>query len=142
MRELENKAEYIELKEEDMMMLMSHVHIHDTKQQQTWSRDSGCSNHMSGDKQWFTDFNESFRNYVRLGNNEKMLVSGKRILKFQFGGVTHVLTNVVFVPDLRNNLISIGKLRTREGNGYFNPRWSLPCISTKKWVDHRNRSGF
>jgi hypothetical protein len=37
---------------------MAHVEPNDAKRERVWFLDSGCSNHMSGNKQWFVDFDE------------------------------------------------------------------------------------
>lgn len=34
--------------------------------------DSGCSNHMSGNKELFLTLNEEFKHSVKLGNKERM----------------------------------------------------------------------
>jgi len=40
--------------------------------------DSGCSNHMVGTKDWLFDFDDNFRASVKMGNDSKMQVMGKR----------------------------------------------------------------
>ncbi|MCI60192.1 retrovirus-related Pol polyprotein from transposon TNT 1-94, partial [Trifolium medium] len=39
-----------------------------------WYLDSGCSNHMIGNKEWLFDFNDSFRESVKLGDDSNMAV--------------------------------------------------------------------
>ncbi|KAF2322273.1 hypothetical protein GH714_010025 [Hevea brasiliensis] len=39
--------------------------------------DTGCSNHLSGDKSAFYNLDESFRDNVKFGNNSKVVVMGK-----------------------------------------------------------------
>ena len=41
-----------------------------------WFLDSDCNNHMCGDKNMFDDLDESFRSFVKFGNNKKLHVLG------------------------------------------------------------------
>ena len=93
-----------------MMLLMSYVEINEAKNEDVRFLDFGCSNHMCGDKTLFYDFNESFRQMVKLGNNSKMTVMGKGNVRLKVNGFNHVATEVFYVPELKNNLLSIGQL--------------------------------
>ncbi|PRQ42077.1 putative RNA-directed DNA polymerase [Rosa chinensis] len=95
------------------MLLMAYVELNNSKMEEVWFLDSGCSNHMSGNKQWFTDLNEQFRQSVKLGNNSKMAVMGKGNVRLQANGVTQVFTDVYYIPELKNNLLSIGQLQEK-----------------------------
>ena len=57
-------------------MLMAYL---DFKQGTTeeWFLDSRCSNHMSGNKDWFSELDENFRHAVKLGNDTRIVVKGK-----------------------------------------------------------------
>ncbi|CAM8947307.1 unnamed protein product [Rhodiola kirilowii] len=78
-----------------------------------WFLDSGCSNHMCGVQSMFTSLDESFSHSVKLGNNSRMSVAGKGSIKLVIGGLTYVIRNVYYVPELRNNLLSIGQLQEK-----------------------------
>ncbi|RVW41754.1 Retrovirus-related Pol polyprotein from transposon TNT 1-94 [Vitis vinifera] len=56
------------------MLLMSYVELNQSRKEDVWFLDSGCSNHMCGNKLWFSDLDEEFRQSVKLGNNSKMTV--------------------------------------------------------------------
>ena len=92
------------------MLLMSYVEINEAKKEDVWFLDSGYGNHMCGDKTLFCDFNECFRQMVKLGNNSKMTVMGKGNVRLKVNGFNHVVTEVFYVPELKNNLLSIGQL--------------------------------
>jgi len=87
---------------------MAHVDVSNLKESGIWFLDSGCSNHMTGGKSWFVDLDEGFKHFVRLGNSSKMVVQGKGNIRFEVEGIILVLTNVYYVPNLTNNLLSIG----------------------------------
>nr|GEU43594.1 hypothetical protein [Tanacetum cinerariifolium] len=71
-----------------------------------WFLDSGCSNHMCGNKERFVDLDQSFSNTVKLGNNTRMTVEGKGNIKLVLNGATYVIRDVYYVPELKNNLLS------------------------------------
>lgn len=95
------------------MLLMAYVEKHQARREDAWFLDSGCSNHMCGDQTMLIDLNESFRHSVKLGNNTRINVMGKGSVKLMLNGIIHVFQEVYYVPDLRNNLISIGQLQER-----------------------------
>ena len=109
----DKEANYAELNEEDEMLLMSYVELHKAKREDAWFLDSGCSNHMCGDRVMFTELDESFRHSVKLGNNSRMNVVGKGSVKLLLNGINHVITEVYYAPELKNNLLSIGQLQER-----------------------------
>lgn len=78
-----------------------------------WFLDSGCSNHMSGDKTLFSKLDEDFRHSVKLGNNKKMEVVGKGNTKLMLNGANYVISDVYYVPELKNNLLSLGQLHEK-----------------------------
>lgn len=87
-------------KEEEVSLLMV-CHVMEETQQNMWYLDIGCSNLMCGDKDAFSDLDESFRSSVKFGDNYMVSVMGK-------GNSTHIITNVLFVPELKTNLLSVG----------------------------------
>ncbi|GAU45713.1 hypothetical protein TSUD_400940 [Trifolium subterraneum] len=80
---------------------------------QNWFLDSGCSNHMIGNKEWFFDFDESYKDTVKLGDDSKIAVMDTGNLKLRIEGFVQVLTNVYYLSGLKNNLISIGQLQKK-----------------------------
>ncbi|XP_021803284.1 disease resistance protein RPM1-like, partial [Prunus avium] len=48
-----------------------------------WYLNSGCSNHMSGNKSLFFDLNEDFREHVKLGDNSSISVMSKGNIQVQ-----------------------------------------------------------
>ncbi|KAJ4820740.1 polyprotein [Rhynchospora pubera] len=77
---------------------------------QVWFLDSGCSNHMSGLKHLFEELDESYKKSVRLGNNKEIQVEGIGKVAVQTASGTRVLDNVYFIPQLSQNLLSIGQM--------------------------------
>ncbi|XP_028052257.1 uncharacterized protein LOC114256775 [Camellia sinensis] len=76
--------------------------------------DTGCSNHMCGDKKAFSDLDESFRNTVKFGDNSTVSVMGKGRVTIQTkGNSTHIISHVLFVPNLKTNLLTVGQLQEK-----------------------------
>ncbi|KHN36591.1 Retrovirus-related Pol polyprotein from transposon TNT 1-94, partial [Glycine soja] len=111
----EKNANYVELEKEkdEELLLMSYVELEQDKMEEVWFLDSGCSNHMTGNKEWFSELDESFSQTVKLGNNTRMVVVGKGIIRMQVNGFTQAISGVYYVPELKNNLLSIGQLQEK-----------------------------
>jgi len=76
-----------------------------------WYLDNGASNHMTGDRNKFKEIDPSFTGKVRFGDGSAVEIQGIGSIVFQGKtGDQWVLRNVYFIPKLRANLISLGKL--------------------------------
>ncbi|KAK2451463.1 putative mitochondrial protein [Trifolium repens] len=109
----ERNANYVEQENEEEMLLMAHSDSNEDFIKEPWYLDSGCSNHMIGTKNCLFDFDETFRESVKLGNDSKMAVMGKGNVKLNIEGRIHVITDVYYLPGLSNNLLSIGQLQQK-----------------------------
>jgi len=86
---------------------MAYVENNQARRKDVWFLDSSCSNHMCGKKEIFSDLDEEFYESVKLGNNSTMTVKGKGNVRLQVNGNFQIITGVFYVPDLKNNLLSI-----------------------------------
>jgi hypothetical protein len=109
----EDNANYAEFAMEEETLLMAQTEHSNEAREEVWYLDSGCSNHMVGNKDWLFDFDESFKDSVKLGNDSKMMVMGKGNLKLFINGKIHVISNVYYLPGLRTNLLSIGQMQQK-----------------------------
>ena len=109
----DKKSNYGELDEHEEMLLMSYVEMHKAKREDAWFLDSGCSNRMCGDRSMFSELDESFTQKVRLGNNTRMTVLGRGNVRLNLNGLVHVITKVFYIPELKNNLLSVGQLQEK-----------------------------
>ncbi|PNY16763.1 retrovirus-related Pol polyprotein from transposon TNT 1-94 [Trifolium pratense] len=66
--------------DEEELLLMATTEQNQEIRDETWYLDSGCSNHMIGNKDWLFDFDASFKDSVKLDNDAKMAVMGKMFL--------------------------------------------------------------
>lgn len=106
----EGKANLVEADEEEVL-LMAYMDNKQAQNGEIWYLDSGCSNHMTGNKNLFCDLNENFREKVKLGNDTSMSVMGKGSVKVQMNKKMQNIGDVFYVPELKSNLISLGQLQ-------------------------------
>ncbi|MCH79648.1 phytoalexin-deficient 4-2 protein [Trifolium medium] len=100
-----------EEQQEANMCLMTHSNQGEecllATKKKSWYLDSGCSRHMTRDRQNFLSFEEKEGGSVTFGNNEQASIKGKGII----GKVNSAkIENVHYVEGLKHNLISIGQL--------------------------------
>ncbi|KAK2455598.1 hypothetical protein QL285_003035 [Trifolium repens] len=76
-----------------------------------WYFDSGCSNHMTGNRSILTDFDEYLNTKIRLANSDSIKAEGMGNVVIQrSNGKKAVIEKVLYVPGMKCNLMSIGKL--------------------------------
>ncbi|GAU23520.1 hypothetical protein TSUD_39990 [Trifolium subterraneum] len=118
----ENDANYAAFDQHEEILLMAQQNVETNARDENvetnardevWFLDSGCSNHMIGTKEWLYDFDENVRECVKLGDDYRMQIKGKGNLKLCIGGLTQVITDVYYIPGLKNNLLSIGQLQQK-----------------------------
>ncbi|XP_031248142.1 uncharacterized protein LOC116105908 [Pistacia vera] len=74
-RQGEERTNFAEKEEEVSLLMVCHVKVETLPNM--WYLDTGCSNHMCGDKKAFSDLDESFHNTVKFGDNSTVSVMGK-----------------------------------------------------------------
>jgi len=95
--------------EEEISLLMAYT-AKEKASNDVWYLDTGCSNHMSGQKEAFSELDETFRDTVRFGDNS--VVSAMRKWKVQVNSI-HTISDVFYVPALKKNLLSVGQLQEK-----------------------------
>lgn len=108
-----NGAHFAELEEKNEVLLMAYVELHGTRRKDVWFVDSRCSNHMCGERDMFSSLDTAFTHNVKLGDNHKLMVGGKGVVKITLGGVSYVINDVYYVPELKNNLLRVGQLQEK-----------------------------
>ncbi|XP_074342990.1 uncharacterized protein LOC141680755 [Apium graveolens] len=76
-----------------------------------WYLDSGAINHMSGLKHLFSDLEEINSGVVSFGDSSRIEVKGKGKIHFtRKDGKPGSIEDVYYVPDMKNNILSLGQL--------------------------------
>jgi hypothetical protein len=89
---------------------VSHYH-------EEWLLDFGASHHMCPHRSWFSSYQVVDGGIVLMGNNVPCKTVGVGSIKIKmFDGIVRTLTEVRHVPELKNNLISLGVL---DSGGYM-----------------------
>ena len=74
---------------------------------ETWLIDSGCTNHMTYDQRLFKELNKTVTSKVRIGNGAYLAVKGKGIVAIEGHTGLKLISNVLYVPEINQNLLSI-----------------------------------
>ncbi|XP_022007173.1 uncharacterized protein LOC110906331 [Helianthus annuus] len=102
-----HKDEAEDENDETMFMIFN---VEEVIKNDCWYLDSGCNNHMTGDKNLFISLNESERREVRTGDDKRLDVLGCGDVIIKVKGVGRRVQNVFYVEGLKHNLLSIGQL--------------------------------
>ncbi|KAA3487344.1 gag-pol polyprotein [Gossypium australe] len=87
-----------------------HVLQRNKKSTTSWLVDSGCTNHMTCDDKFLKDLDRSLKSIVGMGNEEYLKVKGKSTVAIESCAGTKLISNVLFVPKIDQNLSSVGQL--------------------------------
>ncbi|KAF2284725.1 hypothetical protein GH714_029592 [Hevea brasiliensis] len=81
-----------------------------------WYLDTGASNHMAGDINYFSEIDQSIFGKVKFGDESVIIIHGLGSVLFQCKNGEHLtLTNVYYIPKLKSNIISLGQIDENGG---------------------------
>ncbi|KAA3481430.1 Retrovirus-related Pol polyprotein from transposon TNT 1-94 [Gossypium australe] len=75
-----------------------------------WLLDSGCTNHMSSDAKIFKALDKSCQTKVKIGNGQFIKAEGKGNVSICTPPGNKIISNVLLVPQIDKNLLSIAQL--------------------------------
>ncbi|KAG8485411.1 hypothetical protein CXB51_021801 [Gossypium anomalum] len=88
--------------------------VNDSKVNEEWILDSGCTFHMSPNQGWFTTYETVSEGIILIGNNASYKIVGVGTIKVKmFDGVVRTLSDVRHVLELKRNLISLSTLNSK-----------------------------
>jgi len=90
--------------------------LHARSEKDDWVIDSGCSNHMIGDKSKFIKLEKFDGGVVRFGGDEAAKICGKGSISFDG---KHNTNDVLYVKGLKHNLLSVGYMCNKGCNLMF-----------------------
>ncbi|XP_052482490.1 uncharacterized protein LOC128036024 [Gossypium raimondii] len=94
--------------EEDQLFVATCFTSHEASE--SWPIDSGCTNHMTHDKELFKELKIVESKKVRIGNGDYIVVKGKGTITITSCSGTKFITDVLYVHDIDQNLLSVGQL--------------------------------
>ena len=91
----------------------------------SWLIDSGCTNHMTHDRSLFKELKPTAITKVRIGNGNHIPVKGKGTIVISTNSGTKSISDVLFVPDIDQNLLSVGQLIEKGFKVFFEDKLCL-----------------
>lgn len=80
------------------------------KDEGIWYLDNGASNHMTGNKEYFSELNENIKGKVKFGDESCVEIAGKGAILFQSKTYEHILViEIYYILELKSNILSLGK---------------------------------
>ena len=95
----EDEAKAVDQEEEDYLFVAT-----------CFTSDSGCSNYMTYKKSLFKEWCEITTSMVRVGDGKHIVVKGKGTIVIRTCHGTKLITDVLYVLDIDQNLLSVGQL--------------------------------
>ncbi|WVZ02011.1 hypothetical protein V8G54_022817 [Vigna mungo] len=81
------------------------------EEEMSWYLDSACSNHMTGNRSWLIDLDTSVKSSVCFVDDSVIRAEGSgKVLITRKDGKPVYMHNVLYVPTMRSNLLSLGQL--------------------------------
>nr|XP_017187781.2 uncharacterized protein LOC108173372 [Malus domestica] len=110
------KVNYVNHVEETGTLFYACNAMTDVKVNHSWYIDSGCSNHMTGDERLLINIQRNLTSRVKMGTGEIVQVAGKGTLVIETKLGRKHIQEVMLVPGLEENLLSVGQMME---HGYY-----------------------
>ena len=97
----------------------------DSQDDHMWYLDTGVSNHMTSKRAFFHRIDENLKGRVKFGDGSTIPYEGKGNISVTLKtGEVLIIPNVLYLPDLKTNILSLGKLddqgcKTILSNGFL-----------------------
>ncbi|XP_006593150.1 uncharacterized protein [Glycine max] len=76
-----------------------------------WYLDTGCSNHMTGHREWFVNIDDKVKSKIKFADNNSVTAEGiGKVMIQRKDGQHSFINDVLYVPNMKNNMLSLGQL--------------------------------
>ncbi|KAK2372692.1 putative mitochondrial protein [Trifolium repens] len=83
----------------------------DMNSSEWWYMDTGCPNHLTGNKKWLVDFDSGKSTKIRCADDKYLNAEGMGNVRVTLNnGKSALIQNVWYVPGMKSNLMSVGQL--------------------------------
>ncbi|XP_019465343.1 PREDICTED: uncharacterized protein LOC109363533 [Lupinus angustifolius] len=119
----------------DSLVLLMMTTSQKERGEKVWYIDSSCSNHMTGHKDWLVNFDSSKKSKVRFADNGLIQGEGTSdVMIEKKNGRKAMIIDVLLVPNMKNNLISLGQLLEKGFSVNMQERFLEVFDSTKRKI--------
>ena len=118
-----NEAKVADLQEEEQLFVATCFTSNNLSE--CWLIDSGGTNHMTSDLELFRDLDRSQVSKIRFGNGDYIMVKGKETVAIESCTGTKLISDVMYVPDINQNLLSVGRLVEKSFSVIFKKKQCL-----------------
>ncbi|KAL4354255.1 hypothetical protein GQ457_06G039790 [Hibiscus cannabinus] len=116
-------AENLTLEEEIAFMALQHEECCVAANKlEAWLIDSGCTHHMTPHLDLFKVLDKSYKSRVKIGDGSFVEVKGKGDAAVETSSGTKIISDVLFVPEISQSLLSVGQLLEKNYNLHFHDR--------------------
>ena len=91
----------------------------------SWLIDNGCTNHMTNNQDLFKELNKTIISKVKIGNGEFLSFKGKGIMTIESLTCMKYTSDIVYVHDINQNLLSVEQLIEKGFKVIFEDNWFL-----------------
>ncbi|XP_071900906.1 uncharacterized protein [Coffea arabica] len=89
---------------------------------ETWLIDNGWTHHMAYEESIFRKLDKSLISKVRIGNGDYIEVKGKGSVAIDYGSGIKIISDVLYVPEINQNLLSVEQLLKKNYSVIFKNR--------------------
>ena len=84
-----------------------------------WLIDSGCTHHMCHNATIFKDLDKTYNSMVKVGNGGYVDVKGRGTIAIKTNSGIKLISDVLFVPHISQNLLSVGQMLEKQYSMQF-----------------------
>ena len=101
---------------------------------ESWLIDSGCTNHMTYDRELFKELDKSVTSKVKIGNGAYIEVKGKGTVAIEGHTGLKLISDVLYVPEINQNLLTVPQLLEKGYKVFFEDKLCMIKDSEGKEV--------
>jgi len=98
--------------EEELLLTTSCVTTNESTKD--WIIDSGCTNHMTHDRELFKELDKSNISKLRIGNGEQLVVKGTGTISIKTHSGIKLSFDVLYVPEITQDLLSVAHMLEKD----------------------------
>jgi len=104
------QAQVVEHQEQIEGHLFVSSYYFTSSMREVWVLDSGCTNDMTHDVSFLMELDQAYFSKVTIGNGESVDDKGKGVVVVQTPSGTTYISDVLFMLDLSQSLLSVGQM--------------------------------